>query len=99
MKETSARIHGTPTQVANPVITVDTMPSTLEPSGNNTNANAGAQANPVVVAPGVVTGPAPVGTTTTGSTGTAGPNGPGTGNTTTPTGPATGAIVRPPPRC
>ncbi len=90
--ETSARIRGTPTQVANPVITVDTMPSTLEPSGNS---DPNASSAPVVVSPGVVTGNAPVGTGTATGTATAGPNGPGTGNTTTPTGAATTTTSRP----
>jgi hypothetical protein len=93
VKEVSRPIHGTPTQVANPVITVDTMPSTLEPSGNNTSAN-----QPTTVVSGVASGPAPVGTTpTTGTTGTAGPNGPGTGNgRATSTGPATGGATTTP---
>jgi hypothetical protein len=90
--ETSGRIRGTPSPVANPAITVDTMPSTLEPSGNS---DPNAPSAPVVVSPGVITGGAPVGAAAATGPTTAGPNGPGTGNPTTPTGAATTTATSP----
>ena len=90
--ETSARLRGTPSPVANPAITVDTMPSTLEPSGNSDPNSSSA---PVVVSPGAATGSAPARTGTAGGSGTAGPNSRGTGTTSTPTGAATTTATLP----
>jgi len=81
---TTVHLQGAPRPVANPAPAGDTLPSRPAP------------ANPVVVTPGVVTGPAPVGVGSSGvnpngpGAGAAGPNGPGTGNgPPAPTGPAT----------
>lgn len=83
--ETSVRLRGVPRPVASPA------------PADTTTSTPASPAQPVVVIPGVRSGPAPVGpapsaTSPTGPvTGTAGPNGPGTGNgPATPVGPATG---------
>ena len=105
VQEVSARVHGQMTPVQNPVIAVDTMPSTTTgtsaPAGAGSAANGSEMPNATFYAPGVVVPGAtktavsastPAGATSGNpvGTGTAGPNGPGTGN-----GPATATTPQP----